>query len=368
MSSSGASFEAKLLTRAFILAEEGRGTTAPNPLVGAVIFANGEVVGEGRHLRAGGPHAEIEALAIAGGRARGADLYVSLEPCSHLGRTPPCADAIIKAGVARVIIGATDPNPLVAGGGIAKLRTAGLEVIEAGTPTAYLRQNEMFTKYITHGEAFLVLKVAVSLNGMISEAPGKPTRLTGDVADRYVHGLRRDIQAVAVGVGTAVADDPLLTCRLDGEVVRQPVRIVIDSCGRTPLTGRLAKTARTSPVLLAATERLDEARRHDYEAAGIEVMACSSNRTGHVDIRDLLKQLAKREIIGVMVEGGSTLNEALVREGIVDKLVLLLAPKVLGGSEPVPMLAGAGIDAGFEVTETRTLGEDVLIEAYPRRD
>jgi len=368
MSSLDDSFEANLLRRAFMLAEEGRGTTAPNPMVGAVVFADGEVVGEGRHLRAGGPHAEIEALAAAGERARGADIYVSLEPCCHQGRTTPCTDAIIEAGMARVIIGAPDQNPMVAGGGVAHLREAGLEVIEAGKPAEFLRQNEMFVKYVTRREAFVVLKIAASLNGMISEAPRTRTGLTGDEANRYVHELRRDIQAVAVGAGTAIADDPLLTCRLDDGEAPQPLRIVIDSAGRTPLTGRLAKTAGASPVLLAATERLEEARRRAYETAGIEVMVCASNGRGRVDLRDLLKRLAKREIIGVMVEGGSTLNETLVREGIVDKLVLLLAPKALGGAEPVPMLAGKGVDAGFEVTETRILGDDVLIEAYPRRD
>ncbi len=350
------------------MAEEGQGTTAPNPMVGAAICNHGDIIGEGRHLRAGGPHAEIEALTEAGERARGADLYVSLEPCCHQGRTPPCTDAIIEAGISRVIVGALDANPLVAGGGVDCLRSAGLEVVEAGAPPGFERQNEMFVKYITKREAFVVLKVAVSLNGMISAGPGERTQLTGDKASDYVHRLRRDIQAVAVGAGTAVADDPLLTCRLDEEKVRQPLRVVIDSAGRMPLSGRLAMTARSSPVLLATTERLKATRSQAYEAAGIEVMVCASQGAGSVDLRDLLRRLAEREIMGVMVEGGGIINETLVREGIVDKLILLLAPKVLGGPEPVPMLAGTALTTGFEVTEVRALGDDVLIKAYPRKD
>lgn len=369
MASPGESFEANFLERAFLLAEEGRGTTAPNPMVGAVVVSHGVIVGEGRHLRAGGAHAEIEALTAAGERARGADMYVSLEPCCHHGRTPPCTDAIIKAGATRVIVGAPDPNPIVAGGGVLRLKEAGLEVIEAGAPAQFSRQNEMFVKYITRNEAFLVLKVAASLDGMISKGPGERTLLSGDEANRYVHTLRRNIQAVAVGAGTAVIDDPLLTCRLDdGAGERQPLRIVIDSTGRTPLTGRLAKSTDQGPVALATTERLLEARRREYEATGIEVMVCAANSDEQVDLHDLLKQLAKREIIGVMIEGGSTLNESLVSEGVIDKLVMILAPRVLGGPKPVPMLAGAVMNAGFDVTETRILGEDVLLEAYPRRD
>ncbi len=362
-------YEAQLLDRAFVLAERGRGTTAPNPMVGALLYREGRVIGEGWHERAGSRHAEIEALAAVSGDPAGADLYVSLEPCCYYGRTPPCTEALIKAEVARVIVGSVDPNPQVAGEGIARLRAAGIEVVVAGAPARYARQNEVFEKYITRNEAFCLLKIATTLNGMISAAPGEQTTLTGSESREVVHRLRRDMQAVAVGVGTAIIDDPHLTARGSAGSDRQPVRIVIDSTGRLPLTSRLVETAPEGPVWLVSTKRLSDQKRSAFESRGVRVLICAQLPNGRVDLGDLMKRLAKEEIAGLMVEGGTALNSALLAAGLVDKLVLFVAPSVLAGPEPLPMVqADLTGRASFKITGAQIIGEEAMIEAYLRKE
>lgn len=359
-------FNSDLLNKAFELAERGRATSHPNPMVGAVIVKDGRVAGEGWHERAGGPHAEITALRQAGEAALGGELYVSLEPCCHYGRTPPCTNAIIESGVSKVIVGAIDPNPGVKGQGIDTLRQAGIEVFLAPTPPEFARQNEVHERFITSGRPFVLLKTAASLNGMIAAAAGMRTKITGSEADAKVQELRCGFPAVAVGVGTALIDDPLLTCRIGGDRESLLLRVVIDSRGSLPPRGRLASgVTKDGPVLVATTERIDSKNREVLEARGVEVLVCSSDASGRVDLEDMLRLLGEREISGLLVEGGATVNAALLAAGLVDKMVVFYAPKVFGGPA-VPMIAtDHDLLVDFEITKTQLLGADLLVEAYP---
>jgi len=337
--------------------------------VGAVVVSEGTIVGEGWHERAGGPHAEINALRAAAERARGSDLYVSLEPCCHFGRTPPCTAALIEAGVARVVIGSVDPNPLMAGQGIEALRRGGVEVIVAGTAGGYERQNEVFVKYITRREPFVLLKSAISMNAKISAAAGERTRLTGAAAQTAVHSLRDELPLVAVGIGTVLIDDPLLTSRLEKDDLRQPVRLVVDSAGRLPLNCKLVETVDQAPVWLAATDRIEAGKRRELEQAGVEIIVCSSDAGGSVDLRHLMRLLGEREIAGMMVEGGARINGSLMRAGLVDKLVVFMAPLVLGGPTAVPVTDDdEDYVCKYEIASNRMLGRDLMIEAYPVKE
>ncbi len=359
-------YRPELLHRAFELAEEGRETCRPNPMVGALIVKDGRVVGEGRHRTAGGHHAEIQAIIEAKGATKGADMYVSLEPCCHHGRTPPCTEAVIDAEIARVIFGALDPNPRVHGQGMERLRDAGLEVEHVGVLPDFARQNEVYVKHITDGRPFLLLKVAISLNGKIARARGEQTRLTGEITRERVHSLRSEFQAILVGAGTVLTDDPLLTARSSGGDLHQPLRVVVDSGGRMPLDSRLVQTSDDNPVLMAATDRLTEPRRAEYEEAGVEVLICAADSGGRVDLNDLLRILGDRGITGVMVEGGATVNETIFRDGLLDKLVLFVAPTMMGGPGTVPiLLEESQFSKEFQITECRMVGDDMMVVAYP---
>lgn len=350
---------------AFELAEMGRGRTNPNPMVGAVIVKDGRVVGEGRHAKAGGPHAEIEALGQARAAARGATLYVTLEPCCHRGRTGPCTDEIIKAGIKEVMIGVLDPNPLVSGRGVKALKAAGLAV-SVGDSGKIARQNEVYFKFIQTKRPFVLVKIAMSLDGKIAAKVGARSNLTDAKAKLEVHKLRNEYQAVLVGIGTVLIDDPLLNCRLEGGDVRQPIRVIVDSSGRLPLDSRIVGAARADRVILAATEKMPKGRRRDLAGMGVETIFCATNERGQVDINDLLGRLGDLEITSVLAEGGALLNEELLAEELADKMLLFQAPLVIGGHDSVPMVAGnRSIRQNWQPAECRLVGNDVMLEVYP---
>jgi len=321
-------------------------------------------VGEGWHRRAGTPHAEIHALRQAGELARGSDLYVTLEPCSHHGRTPPCADALIAAGVARVFVGMIDPNPLVSGKGVARLRKAGIAV-ETGLMERECRLlNEPFIKHVTTGRPLVVLKSAMTLDGKTATHCGDSRWVTGEPSRRMVHRLRAKVDGVMVGVGTLLADDPELTVRLVKG--RSPLRIVVDSELRTPLTARLL-AARGGGVLLA-TVSTDAAKIAALTAAGAEVVVCSQ-RDGRVDLLDMLERLAARGVQSILLEGGETLAGEMLRLGLIDKFLFFFAPKLVGG-EGKGLFAGNGAglmqDAvTLRIERVSRVGGDILLEAYP---
>jgi diaminohydroxyphosphoribosylaminopyrimidine deaminase/5-amino-6-(5-phosphoribosylamino)uracil reductase len=326
------------MQQAIELARRGLGRTSPNPAVGAVVVRGGAVVGRGWHRRAGGPHAEVVALAEAGPRARGATLYLTLEPCSHFGRTPPCAPAVVAAGLRRVVVAVGDPNPRVRGRGLKLLERAGIETAVGIGETAARELIRGYSRHVLTGLPFVRLKLAVSADGRIAAAGGASRWITGPAARRLVHEWRDEFDAVMVGVGTVLADDPALTCRRRGG--RDPVRIVLDSELRTPPRARVFREGR-SPVWIATTRRADPRRERALVRAGAEVVRLPARR-GRVDLEALFRALGKRDIVSVLVEGGSRLAGTLLGEGRVDELCWFSAPLLIGG-DGVPMVDSLGV-------------------------
>lgn len=367
--------DAHHMQRALDLAERGRGRVAPNPLVGCVIVAGGAVVGEGWHQRAGEAHAEVNALRAAGDAARGATAYVTLEPCDHHGRTPPCTEALIGAGVGRVVVASLDPNPRVNGAGVARLRAAGIDVDVGLLGDAADEQNEVFRTAQLLGRPFVLYKTAMSLDGKVALSSGPARWITGPEARRRVHRWRNEYAAIAVGSGTVLADDPSLTTRLepgDGEG-RTPVKVIFDGRARTPVNARLfepdeaGEPARVIVVASAAAPTDDVAA---LEARGAEVLRLGSGN-GRPPIRSALEELLRRGLTSLLLEGGGTLASAFFGAGAVDKVAWFVAPKLLGGADAPGPLAGAGaerIDDAVLIDRmhTETVGDDLLITGRPR--
>ena len=354
------------MRRALALAARGRGNTSPNPMVGAVVVdSDGRVVGEGYHERAGSPHAEVRALDRAGGSARGATLYVTLEPCHVQGRTPPCVDTIVSAGIKRVVIAMPDPDPSERGEGIAVLRRAGITV-DVGVRAAEAQQlNRAYARHRSTGRPFLTLKMAQSLDGAIGERTGTRRRLTGDAAARHVRALRYEHDAVMVGVGTVEADDPQLTVRPHRRRAVPYARIVVDSAARLALDTKLVKDLTRASTIVAATDAANGDRIAALEAAGVRVLVCESDGRGRVLLSDLMRRLGDLPMLGVLCEGGPTLAGSLLADGLVDELHWIVAPLMLGTAATAPAVAGLTRSVAMTMTTVRTLGEDLLAIGVP---
>ncbi|MEO0034513.1 MAG: hypothetical protein RLZZ501_536 [Pseudomonadota bacterium] len=350
------------------LARRGLGRVWPNPSVGCVIVADGRVVGRA-HTRPGGrPHAETEALAMAGTLARGATAYVTLEPCAHHGKTPPCAEALIAAGIARVVSALRDPDPRVSGRGHALLRQAGVTVEEGLLEAEARAVNAGFLARVELGRPLVTLKLASTLDGRIATHGGESRWITGGAARAAAHRLRAESDAVMIGSGTALIDDPDLTCRLPGLAGRSPVRVVVDSRLRLPLTHRLAATARAVPTWVVTLEGGDSQRARAFAAAGIELFECPA-ADGSVDLGAALVALGRAGLTRLLVEGGARLAAALVRDRLVDRLVWFRAPRLIGG-DGLAALTGFGVDhlsqtPHFERIGAVPVGAD-LMETYSR--
>lgn len=349
------------------LAALARGRTSPNPMVGAVVVKEGKIIGRGYHMKAGTPHAEIHALNEAGKDAGGATLYVTLEPCCHQGRTGPCTEAVIQAGVSRVVTAMADPNPLVSGRGIKRLREAGIEVVLGTMEKEALELNEVYIKYITTGLPFVVAKAAVSLDGKIATRSGKSKWITGPAARSYGHQLRDWYDAVMVGIGTVLADDPSLTARLPGGGGRDPVRIVLDSQARIPLQATVLTQQSEAPTIIAVTSGAPSERLDALRQAGAEVLVV--NEGPQVDLTELMRILGARGITSVLIEGGAGVHGSAITAGIVDKAVWFIAPKIIGGSTAPGPVGGAGVEdpsgaAELKNVRVRRLGPDILVEGY----
>ncbi len=355
----------RYMHRAITLARKGMGKTAPNPAVGCVVVRDGAIVGEGWHRKAGTPHAEVHALRQAGGAARGADVYVTLEPCSHYGKTPPCAEALIAAGVQRVFAAMVDPNPKVSGRGVEMLRSAGIEVTIGILERESRLLNEPFIKHVTTGLPFVILKSAMTLDGKTATESGDSKWITNEKSRRYVHKLRALLDAVMVGVGTVTADDPQLTSRIAGG--RDPLRIIVDSALTIPIHSRvlhLSSPARTVIATLAGSGPKAEQLRD----CGVEILQCQE-REGRVDLHDLLARLGSMGVQSVLLEGGSRLAGEALRLGLIDKFLLFYAPKIVGGEAP-GLFAGRSAGRMAEAVrlmdlKVRRFDEDIMIEGYP---
>ncbi len=357
------------MRRALALAQQALGTTSPNPAVGAVLVRNGQVVGEGLTQPAGQAHAEVVALRQAGELARGATLYVTLEPCCHHGRTPPCTQAIIDAQVGEVHFSTIDPNPLVAGKGREELQKAGIQVVVGDEGKAARKLNEAYFKFITTGIPFVTAKFGASLDGKIATRTGDTRWITGEAARREAHRLlRATSDAMMVGIGTVLADDPQLTARdPDGHPLpRQPLRIVVDSTGRTPASSRLLQEPGS---VLVAGARIPQERAKALSLAGAQVSQFPAEN-GSVDLKALLAYLGQRDITSVLAEGGGTLLGSLFDHGLVDKVVAFIAPLIIGGVGATPAVGGLGSATLGEAlrlqdVHTEQIGEDIMVVGYP---
>jgi len=358
------------LERALGLAERGRGLTSPNPLVGAVVVAEGRILGQGFHEGPGRPHAEIVALEEAGEGARGATLYTTLEPCDHFGRTPPCTRAIARGGVARVVSAMGDPNPVVDGRGFAALEAAGIEVRTGVLAHDAMRLNEAYVKHVRTGLPFVTWKMAASLDGKVASRDGTSRWITGEAARADVHRLRAAADAIVVGAGTALVDDPSLTVRDPRYRGRPPLRVLVDARGRVPETGDLFDAS--APTMVATTSLAPRERREAWRSRGAEVVEYEPEGGG-VPLTQLLSDLGKRDIQGVLLEGGPTLAWSMVEDRAVDKVVVYLAPKLIGGQDAPGVLGGRGFAPiaqamQLSIASFDLVGEDLRVEAHVHRD
>jgi diaminohydroxyphosphoribosylaminopyrimidine deaminase / 5-amino-6-(5-phosphoribosylamino)uracil reductase len=359
------------MRQALALAEQARGRTSPNPMVGGVVVKDGQVVGRGYHARAGSRHGEVAALEDAGAQAQGATLYVTLEPCCHYGRTPPCTKAVIAAGVCRVVAAMRDPNPLVSGKGLEELRQAGIEVKVGVLEAEATALNEVYIKYITTKRPFVLLKVAASLDGKIATVTGESRWITNECSRLLVHQLRDQVDAVMVGINTVLRDDPLLTTRLPGGGGRDPIRIVVDSRLRIPYEAKVLTASPTACTIIATTASAPDEKRRQLEALGAKVLVIDGDGSG-VPLAPLMDQLGAMQVTSILLEGGGELHGAALRAGIVDKVLYFIAPKLLGGRTAPPAIGGEGfarlVEAvTLERTQVKRLDGDLLIEGYVRR-
>ncbi|SEK46696.1 diaminohydroxyphosphoribosylaminopyrimidine deaminase [Carnobacterium iners] len=348
------------------LAKKGKGFTAPNPLVGAVIVKNGKVIGQGYHEEFGQAHAEVNAIASASECVSGATLYVTLEPCSHVGKTPPCSDLVVDKKIRRVVIGMGDPNPLVAGKGIERLRNKGILVSIGVLEKEIAQLNEAFIKYIVTKEPFVVMKSAMSLDGKIATVTGESQWISDAAARKRVHNLRHELSGIMVGIDTIIKDDPQLTARIPNG--KNPIRIVVDSQLRIPLASVVLSQQDKAKTIVATTNRASSEKIATLTKMGIEVIV-TSQRDNRVDLRELMKKLGAKGIDSILLEGGATLNFSALKEGIVDKVHVYLSPKIIGGKDAKTIVEGEGISSLENAFQLKRLnpvmvGEDILIEGY----
>lgn len=361
--------EEQFMKRAIELAKQGSGWTAPNPLVGAVVVKNGRVIGEGYHRKYGELHAERNALAACSEDPAGATLYVTLEPCCHYGKTPPCTEIIIEKKIAKVVIGSRDPNPKVAGKGARILREHGIEVVEDYMREACDALNPVFFHYITTKTPYVVLKFAMTLDGKIATRTGASKWITGEAARNHVHQLRGRYAGILAGIGTVLADDPMLNCRIDG--AHQPLRIILDSHLRIPMGSRLVRSAKEYPLLIVCNEsnrdREEGASRiQKLEEAGAKVWTLPE-KNGHPDLNVLMQRLGEEKIDSVLIEGGGTVNEAALKAHIVHHVYAYIAPKIFGGEDAKTPVEGSGIRlpqecANLRLAKITVLLNDMLLE------
>jgi diaminohydroxyphosphoribosylaminopyrimidine deaminase/5-amino-6-(5-phosphoribosylamino)uracil reductase len=358
------------MQRALELAATAQGRTSPNPMVGAVLVKGGKVVGEGFHAYAGSDHAEGVAIRDAQGEAQGATLYVTLEPCCHFGKTPPCTDRILRAGIARVVAACQDPNPAVDGKGLAALREAGIPVEVGCLAEEAARLNEAFFTFTRTGRPFGIMKVAASLDGKIATRTGESRWITGESARHRVHEVRNVVDAVLVGIGTILRDDPMLTTRLGVQDQRDPARVIVDNLARLPLRAKVINRASTAPTYVAVSGMASAARLEALEREGVQILRVDDSPR-RISLARLMQMLGKLGFLSVMIEGGAEINASALQEGVVDKVLMFLAPMLVGGKTSASAVGGEGIDSFVQAVRLddvriERFDGDVLVEGYVR--
>lgn len=361
----------KYMKRALELAKKGIGYTNPNPLVGAVIVKDGRIIGEGYHEIYGGHHAEVNAFKNAVEDVEGATMYVTLEPCSHYGKTPPCANKIVEKGIKKVVVAFKDPNPEVAGRGIKILRENGIEVLTGVLEEESRRLNEIFIKYITTGLPFCILKTAMTLDGKIAAYTGDSKWITNEESRKFVHNLRHRVSAIMVGIGTIIRDNPLLNTRLQSGSGSDPIRVIVDTKARIPLEANVLNMKSNAKTIIATTELAQEEKIKELENMGAEIII-TPLRDNRVDLRYLMKALGERKIDSVLLEGGSELNYSAMESGIIDKVNAFIAPKFIGGKEAKTPIGGVGRPLMKDAVLLKDVqiyrfGEDIMVEGYINR-
>lgn len=351
------------MRRAIALAWKGKGHTSPNPMVGCVVVKDGRIIAEGYHEKIGGFHAERNALTRCTEDTEGAELYVTLEPCCHYGKTPPCTEIIIEKKIRKVYVGSMDPNPLVAGGGVRILQEHGIEVECGICKEECDHMNEVFFHYIQHKTPFVVMKYAMTLDGKIACATGDSKWVTGEEARNRVQQMRWQYSGIMVGIGTVLADDPMLNCRIEKGV--DPIRIICDSSLRIPMDSQIVQTAKEIPTIVVATVRARQSQKvQELQQAGVEVLW--QEQDGEVDLQSLMHTLGEKGIDSILLEGGGALNGSALKAGIVQRVNCFVAPKLVGGEKAKSPVEGAGIDVmthAAQLTEVTTeqIGTDFLI-------
>lgn len=359
-------FDQKYMQLALELASAARGQTSPNPMVGAVVVKDQQIVGLGAHLKAGEPHAEVHALNMAQDKAKGATIYITLEPCSHHGRTPPCVERVINSGITRAVVAAKDPNPLVAGNGIAKLKEAGIEVVVGILGQESEKMNEVFNHYIVHKKPFITLKMATTLDGKIATATGESQWITSEESRLDVHYLRHQQDAILVGVNTVLKDNPSLTTRLPEGQGKNPIRVILDSKLRTPEEAKILNT-HEAPTWIFVNRSVEQEKIRRYEQRGARIFQTLDE--GQISLHYVLELLGQEQISSLLVEGGGMINASFLKEGLVNKVVQYIAPKLIGGEKAPSSFRGSGFERLVEApqlinVEYTPLGQDIKVVGY----
>ena len=360
------------MARVLRLAEKGRGTTSPNPMVGAIFVRDDKIIAKGFHKKAGNPHAEIVAINNAKESLKGSTLYINLEPCTHFGKTPPCAPEIVKTGISRAVISMVDPNPLISGKGIKYLQDHNIPVTVGILEEEAKRLNEAFIKFITQKIPFVTLKVATSLDGKIATYKKESKWITSEASRLLVHRLRWEVDAVVVGVNTVIADDPELNVRIRGREENNPIRIILDSSLRIPLGSKIVKNAKDKKSWVATRLPPNDKKVKRLKDLGVKVI-CLPSKEDKIDLLALMKELTKYDIVHLMIEGGGKVNAAALEAGIVDKVLFFIAPIIIGGENAITAVRGKGVSSvedAFKLKDVkmRRIGRDFLIEGYIKKE
>ena len=361
------------MKRALDLSLLGAGFTSPNPLVGAVIVKDGRIIGEGYHQYYGGDHAEVNAIKNSIEDVSGATIYVTLEPCSHYGKTPPCANLLVEKKISRVVVATLDPNPLVAGRGIEILRNNSIDVVVGVMEIEALKINEVFIKFITTKMPFCILKTAMTLDGKISTYTGDSRWITNEKSRAHVHELRNSLTGIMVGVNTVIKDDPSLTTRLTLKEGKDAIRIIVDSTLRIPMDAKILRIKSDKLTIIATTDRADDEKLRELEKLNNVKVVVMPSKNSRVDLNYLMKWLGEQNIDSILVEGGATLNFSMIEEKLIDKMISFIAPKLLGGNNAKTPIGGSGIEKIKDAIMLKdikisTFDDDIMIEAYVRKE